>query len=317
MTNSKRIIIPDEIQRSEITSKSARLQVWLFMIPCFLLTGIFTFFATAHDVDFEEAGAALFTTAACFMPAVTAIIICLIKRIRISELAIFPRLRGNTYVYAIVILAAITIALADQPLTFAIFPDVVQFHDFDCFVFLMNALTLFSFSLVGMISLLGEEIGWLGYLFPRLEQLYGTVPAVVLMGMIRGAWHLVMFLVIGSDTALIQFGMLTVSNILLDSLFICAMKKTSSIIPGALVHSVTNMLPGVYAAFTVTNEELFTEKYLQIQMISLIPTVVVGIACYAILLKWCRKLKDKPQSLNQKPQYSAEQNDFGNTDFKF
>ena len=289
MTNSKRIIIPDEIQRSEITSKTARAQVWLFLIPCFFLTGVFTFLAAACDADFEEAGTALFTTAACFMPAVTAIIICLIKHIRISELALFPQLRGNTPIYAIVILTAVVIALADQPLTFAIFPDMVQFHDFDCFIFFMNALVLFSFSLVGMISLLGEEIGWLGYLFPRLEQLYGTVPAVVLMGMIRGAWHLVMFLVIGSDTALIQFGMLTVSNVLLDSLFICAMKKTSSIIPGALAHSITNMLPGCYAAFTVTNEELFAEKYLQIQMISLIPAVMVGIVCYAILFKWCRK----------------------------
>lgn len=294
MTNSKRVVIPDEIPRSEMTSKTARVQVWLFLIPCFLITGVFMFLAAACDTDLEDAGATLFTTVACFMPAITTVAICLIKRIKISELALFPRLRENVHLYAIIIMAAVAMSLVDQPLISAIFPDVVQFQEFDCFVFIMNALTLFSFSLVGMISLLGEEIGWLGYLFPRLEQLYGTVPAVVLMGIIRGIWHLVMLFAIGSDTALIQFGMITVTNVLLDSFFICAMKKTSSIISGALVHSITNVLPSVYAAFTVTNEELFAEKYLQIQMISLIPTAMIGMACYVILFKWCKKFGVSP-----------------------
>lgn len=291
MTNSKRIIIPDEIHRSEITCRSARMQVWFFIIPCFLLTGVFTFLATACSTDPADERAAFFTMIACFMPAVTAIVICLIKRINISELAVFPRLRGNVSIYVIVILIAIVMSLIDQPLIAATFPNVVQFQDFNCFVFIMNVLFLLAASLVGIISLLGEEIGWLGYLFPRLERLYGTIPAVVLMGLIRGVWHLVMLLMIGSDTALIQFGMVTITNVLLDSLFVLAMKKTSSIIPAAVVHSITNVLPGVYMAFTRTNEELFTKNYLQIQMVSLIPTAIIGIACYVILLKWCKKMK--------------------------
>ncbi|MCH5275835.1 MAG: CPBP family intramembrane metalloprotease [Lachnospiraceae bacterium] len=290
MTNSRRILIPDEIQRSELSFKTARVQVWLFIIPCFLITGVFTFLAAACDSDLESAKAALFTTIACFMPAITAIVICLIKHIKISELALFPRLKGNVSVYAIVILIAVVMSLIDQPLTSAIFPDVVQFQNFDGFVFTMNALILFAVSLVGMISLLGEEIGWLGYLFPRLEQLYGTIPAVVLTGVFRGVWHLVMFLVIAPDTALIQFGMITVTNVLLNSLFIWAMKRTSSIIPAALVHSIANMLPSVYAAYTITNEELFIKNYWQMQMVSLIPTVMIAVACYMILFKWCKKL---------------------------
>lgn len=289
MTNRKRIIIPDEIHRSEMTCRSARMQVWLFVIPCLLITGVFTFLAKAYGTDPTDERAALFTTIACFMPAITAIAICLIKHIKISELAVFPRLRGNVHIYGIVILIAVVMSLIDQPLTAAVFPDIVQFQDFDCFVFMMNVLFILAAALVGMISLLGEEIGWLGYLFPRFEQLYGTVLAVVLMGLIRGIWHLVMLLIIGTDTALIQFGMVTITNVLLDSLFVCAMKKTSSIIPAAVVHSVTNMLPGVYAVFIITNEELFTKNYLQIQMVSLIPTAIIGIACYVILFKWSRK----------------------------
>lgn len=274
---------------SKMTSKTARAQVWLFIIPCLLITGVLMLPAAAFDTNLTDEGANLLATIACFMPAITAIVICLIKRIKISELAVFPRLKGNVPIYTIVIGVAVVMSLIDQPLTSAIFPDVVQFQDFDFFVFILNVLTLSAFALVGTMNLLGEEIGWLGYLFPRLEQLYGTIPAVVLMGAIRGVWHLVMLFAIGSDTALIQFGMVTAGNVLLDSLFICAMKKTSSIIPAALVHSITNVLPSVYTAFTRTNEELFAANYLQIQMISLIPTAIVGIACYVLLFKWGKK----------------------------
>lgn len=267
-------------------TNSKRAQVWLFILPCLLITGVLMLFSAACHT--EEA-AAFFAALACFIPALTAITICLIKHIKISELAIFPGLKDNVRVYAIVILIAVVIALMDEPLIAAVFPNIEQFQDFDLSVFILSVLTSLSFALVGMITLLGEEIGWLGYLFPRLEQLHGTVPAVVLMGIIRGLWHLVMFLAMGSDTAWVQFVVITVSNVLLDSLFVCTLKKTSSIIPAALVHSITNILPGAYGAFVITNEELFAKNYLPIQMVSIIPAMVVGIVCYGILLKTVQK----------------------------
>jgi membrane protease YdiL (CAAX protease family) len=41
-----------------------------------------------------------------------------------------------------------------------------------------------------VLAALGEEIGWRGYLLPRLDQRYGLLPAAILVGIVWGIWHL-------------------------------------------------------------------------------------------------------------------------------
>ncbi len=43
-------------------------------------------------------------------------------------------------------------------------------------------------AVVNTVPALGEELGWRGYLFPRLLRL-GTVPALVVSGVVWGVWH--------------------------------------------------------------------------------------------------------------------------------
>jgi membrane protease YdiL (CAAX protease family) len=41
-----------------------------------------------------------------------------------------------------------------------------------------------------IMAALGEELGWRGFLFPRLLQRYGLVGSAVIVGVIWGVWHL-------------------------------------------------------------------------------------------------------------------------------
>ncbi len=43
--------------------------------------------------------------------------------------------------------------------------------------------------LIGAVVALGEEIGWRGYMLPRLIS-FGAVPAMLIVGFLHGAWHL-------------------------------------------------------------------------------------------------------------------------------
>jgi uncharacterized protein len=52
----------------------------------------------------------------------------------------------------------------------------------------------------------GEEFGWRGFVLPRLRQIMPAAPAVAVMSVIWGGWHLPMFFVTGSPQADDGFG---------------------------------------------------------------------------------------------------------------
>lgn len=62
------------------------------------------------------------------------------------------------------------------------------------------------FTFIGIISGLGEEIGWRGYLFPELESSFGRTKAVLMGGIIHGAWHFPLILLIGYEYGRDYFG---------------------------------------------------------------------------------------------------------------
>jgi membrane protease YdiL (CAAX protease family) len=51
------------------------------------------------------------------------------------------------------------------------------------------AAVLIGLPLVGLVSAAGEEIGWRGFLVPRMHSLVGFTRASVLVGLVWAAWH--------------------------------------------------------------------------------------------------------------------------------
>jgi len=118
---------------------------------------------------------------------------------------------------------------------------------------------LFTFTFV-----LGEEVGWRGYLLPKLLSL-GRRRALALSGVVWATWHMPLILL----TPIFPVGNKLISlplfygTIVAASFFIGYLRiYTGSVWPASIAHSVHNAAWGTLGAFTATSYPLIVNKYL-------------------------------------------------------
>lgn len=105
----------------------------------------------------------------------------------------------------------------------------------------------------------GEEIGFRGYLLPRLREL-GSTKAAVISGFLHGAWHLPLILLTSFYltegnrllTVPLFLMLLTASGVMSGVLRL----TTDSLWPSVLLHSIFNAFLGVFATLTVARSPL-------------------------------------------------------------
>ena len=112
---------------------------------------------------------------------------------------------------------------------------------------------------------LGEELGWRGYLLPRLLAV-GRNRALLVTGLIWAAWHLPLIFLTplyhadGNRWLVVP---LFVATIVAGSFFFGYLRLwTDSTWPAALAHSAHNGAWGILAAFTVTASPVVVDEYL-------------------------------------------------------
>ena len=272
-------------------------QLGIFLGICLPVTWILMGIGyTGVSGEEMTAWANLLITLACFMPAIAAIISSLVTKEGLGKLQFLPRLKGNGKVYLLAIFLGIFLSVADVLLLLLFFKDKVSLHPEASI-----AMVVFSFLLMLAMSFLqfwvgmGEELGWMGYLYPRMERLCGTTVALVLTGLIRSLWHLVML--IHTENFFTGFLTLSISNILLGSVLVWATKASKSVIPASLIHVMTNALPGALTAYLVMDESLFQGTFGRMDLITM-PAAVLGVIFYIILVK--RYGSETIRSIHQK-----------------
>jgi len=116
-------------------------------------------------------------------------------------------------------------------------------HSYAGFVIKEIISPFFSISLpISIIMGLGEEIGWRGVLFPELDYRYGRTKAVLLGGVIHGAWHFPIMLSTGYE-----YGDHYIGAPLLGLIAFCVFTVTTGIISYHLYEKSTSIwLPAFY-----------------------------------------------------------------------
>ncbi|QWF83471.1 hypothetical protein HUW46_06912 [Amycolatopsis sp. CA-230715] len=98
---------------------------------------------------------------------------------------------------------------------------------------------------------LGEELGWQGYLLPRLLP-FGTRPALLVMGLVWGAWHLPTVLLGGQfpgHSAWLAVPAMLVAGCLIGVFIGWIRLRTGSVWPTVTAHAViSNLAPSLLGA---------------------------------------------------------------------
>ena len=157
--------------------------------------------------------------------------------------------------------------------------------------------TLWMYPVVGItstvmvsIGALGEEIGWRGYMIPKLEELFGLKKAIIIGGIIWGIWHFpanYMGHNFGTDywgEPWSGFLVFTIYTVFVGALLVLVTKKTGSIWPATFLHAVNNSGANILSAYFDRSKltGIWAETIVT-ATIRFVPVILLGICAIMIL----------------------------------
>jgi membrane protease YdiL (CAAX protease family) len=110
---------------------------------------------------------------------------------------------------------------------------------------------------------LAEEIGWRGYLLPKLAVAFGTISAMALTGLLHGAFHLPLILLTSfyhpDGNRLVVVPLFLATFTIAGLLYGYIRLTTNSTWPASLAHSTHNYVWAILASLTVASSPVATE----------------------------------------------------------
>jgi membrane protease YdiL (CAAX protease family) len=117
-------------------------------------------------------------------------------------------------------------------------------------------------ALINLLPALGEELGWRGWLLPKLLPL-GTVPALLVSGVIWGLWHAPLILLgynYPDAPGWLGLTCMVVMCVLVGAVFGWLRLRSGSVWPAALAHGAFNAAAGSYLLFAAAGERVDTTQ---------------------------------------------------------
>ncbi len=260
-------------------------EILLFLVICLPITWLLGWIA--YDGLFGEEvvrWAQGVHTIACFMPALTAILLCLINKESLWNLQFMPKLQKNGLVYLVaILLGALVVCMELLPIPF-LFPEMASFHpEATPMVVCFTILAGISAACIQFFVSMGEELGWMGYLYPRMEKLFGMTGAVLLSIVIRASWHLVMT----PWDKYLGFSMLIrlITHILIVCVGVWLTKKSGSVVPVSVFHSMVNTMTAALSGCLVIDNAVYEANRYVVNLVQTIPFVMVGVIFFVVLKK--------------------------------
>lgn len=204
----------------------------------------------------------VFLAAAMFAPAIASLLTRLITKEGFRNMYLRPHFKGHIRHYVLIWFAPTVLLLVSMVVYFLIFPgqfdpDLTSLQQAAAsgnaggltagMMLLISVLQIVVIGpIVNIIPTMGEELGWRGYLLPKLRTLMSDRKALVLTGVIWGLWH-APAIAMGHNYGTAYWGYPWLG--ILTMVFFCvvlgivegyATIKLDSAIPAAMIHSAVN-----------------------------------------------------------------------------
>lgn len=268
----------------------SKKRIFIFLLTSFGFSWLFGFLSFLVDETTNPGLATLLSYLCMFGPALGNITARILTKEGWKNSMLQVQWNGHVKYYACGVFVPILTGLLCSIICAWYFTGNVTLSD-SFFNFILNILFLLSSAIVGAPICFGEEFGWRGYLYPKLEEIFGIGKSLILCNIIWAFWHFPALL------SGLNFGrnifLFPLSNLLLMCLFCIPMgtlltlltKKTGSIYPAALLHSVNNTVSSGLIMFFVTEQEYERMPVLGNFFITLIPLTIIFVICIILLYK--------------------------------
>ncbi len=217
--------------------------------------------------------ATLVIAAGMFMPTLANILTRLITREGFHSMSLHPNFKGHGKAYLALYFWPTALIFLSGAVYYLIFPG-----EFDPSLpmlsqatasatnpvapetaALLSALMVVTVGpVINIIPTLGEELGWRGYLMPKLRELFSDRAALIITGIIWGFWHLPV-IVMGHNygTAYVGYPYLGILQMVVFCVSLGIIEgyasiKLNSAIPAAMIHSTVNAGAALAVFFSKT-----------------------------------------------------------------
>ena len=263
-------------------------RIILFVLFSYGLYWIFAGVCDLFGIFQDEAGFQSATSCAMFTPAIGSLLTRLVTKEGMENSILRINLNGNGKYYLIAVAVPIIYTAIETVLNVAVLgskfdPNAVfelagvSVVGYTASIFFNIAISLALFPVF-----LGEELGWRGYLFPKLKTVMNRPAAYIVCGIIWGIWHtpaIIDGLNFGKDYAGYPYlGILLMCVFCTGTgiIFTWLTEKTNSVYPAAFAHAVNNNATGLIVALSGTNDE---SKVLQFFIVGTAAIFIVAAAC--------------------------------------
>ena len=246
-----------------ISKKLELKRVIIYLLISFAPSWIvFFIYRSIYGLNINTALYFLIGIFAMLMPSVSMILTRLITKEGFDNTFLKVNLKGNIKYYVIGLftpfvystLGAFLVAVFLMPK--GTISEIIS--NLSLIEFITLVVYLASISVLLFIPALGEEIGWRGYLTPKLEKLTNTKKSLILSGIIWGIWHAPMIAIghnFGTDYDFFPYSGIFLMIIYCSALgifYTLLTKKTNSVFPSAISHSANNDGSGVIFSIIIS-----------------------------------------------------------------